>query len=89
MLGSLIAPAIVTVRARRAAIVGGAGFITDEVGFILYAIGALVSVVLVQPLVEGAVTSTFQSVPSENVTVVNIILFVLEFLGFRHFVLGR
>ena len=89
MLGSLITPAIVTVRARRAAVVGGSGFITDETGFILYAIGALISVMFVQPLVEGIVTSTFQSVPSENVMVVNIIVFVIEFFSFRRFVLRR
>ena len=89
VVGALIPNAIVRAYAGRGAIAGEPGWISDNLAFVLFIIGAFISLGIYE--IASAYIGTILAWASGYVgpLVANAILVVLEFLAFKRFFLGR
>jgi hypothetical protein len=86
----LIPSFFVDVRAKRAAIPGVPGFVTDHLGFVLFIISAFVSAKSVQPILEGFIHDFIMTTHGDvALAIANLVLILAEFIAFKVVILGR
>lgn len=90
LIGALVPNAFLRVVARRAANSSGQ-FVSDWEGFIRFAVGAFVAVLLVYPVIGWLVTGVFYNAAQrpENVTTANVAALIVELVFYHRYVLGR